>query len=93
MNKLNKLTMRLLTIDYLTKKLRPYIPFSALNAVWRKLDKSSKTILDVGCGKGEPMAFINRKGKFKVVGIDILSPTLTKLKKSSTFHVLSWIIT
>ena len=61
-------------LDRLALRFRPYVPFSALNTVWRKLDKSSKTILDVGCGKGEPMAFINRHGKFKVVGIDIFKP-------------------
>ena len=51
------------SFEILVRKLRPYIPFSALNTVWRKLDKSSRTILDVGCGKGEPMAFINRQGR------------------------------
>jgi len=68
-------------------KLRPYIPFSALNTVWRQRHKSSRTILDVGCGKGEPMAFINRHGKFKVVGIDIFKPYLEEARKKS--YVLS----
>ena len=84
-NKLNKLTNGLSPMGLVTK-LRPYVLFSALNTVWRRLDKSSKTILDVGCGKGEPMAFINRQGKFRVVGIDIFRPYLEQARKK--FYVL-----
>ena len=76
------------SIEELVRRLRPYIPFSALNTVWRKLDKSSKTILDVGCGKGEPMAFINRHGRFKAVGIDIFRPYLVEARRKGVYHDL-----
>jgi SAM-dependent methyltransferase len=74
--------------SFIFNKIRPYIPFSALNTVWRKLDKNSRTILDVGCGKGEPMTFINRKGKFKAVGIDIFKPYLEKSKRKGVYQDL-----
>jgi len=57
-------------------RMRPYVPLTALNTVWRLLDKQAHTILDIGCGKGEPMKFINRKGLFKVVGVDTFQPYL-----------------
>ena len=70
-------------LDKLAWKARPYVPFSTLNTLWRIMDKESKTVLDAGCGKGEPMAFINRHGKFKVVGIDIFNPYLAKARERS----------
>jgi SAM-dependent methyltransferase len=73
-------------LDTLARKARPWVPFTALNTVWRMMDKEAKTMLDVGCGKGEPMAFINRQGKFKVVGIDIFKPYLEEAREKS--HVL-----
>jgi len=54
----------------LKQKMRPYIPFTSLNTVWRHLGASSETLLDVGCGKGEPAKFINRKDKYFLVGFD-----------------------
>jgi len=75
-------------MDKLIQKLRPYIPFTALNTIWRKLDKNSEIILDVGCGKGEPMKFINRHGKFKVVGIDIFKPYLLEAKETKVYKYL-----
>lgn len=44
-----------------------------IRPVWRRLDKESKSILDVGCGKGRPMAFLNRRHRFFAVGIDIFA--------------------
>jgi SAM-dependent methyltransferase len=63
-------------LDKLREKTRPYIPFTSLNTVWRHLDAKGKTLLDVGCGKGEPTKFINRKGKYFAVGLDTFEPYL-----------------
>lgn len=38
------------------------------------MDKNAESILDVGCAKGEPMRFINRKKQFYTVGVDIFEP-------------------
>jgi SAM-dependent methyltransferase len=72
-------------IGSLTRKLRPYLPFTVLNVVWFGLDKNSRSILDVGCGKGEPMDFFNRTRNFHVVGADIFKPSI-KLSKSRKIH-------
>jgi ubiquinone/menaquinone biosynthesis C-methylase UbiE len=65
----------------LKQKARPYIPFTALNTVWRHIDSGSKTMLDVGCGKGEPAKFINRKGRYFAVGLDAFEPYLRQCRK------------
>jgi len=67
-------------------RMRPYVPLTALNTVWRLLDKGAATILDIGCGKGEPMKFINRKGSFKVVGMDIFQPYLMECKELGVYN-------
>jgi SAM-dependent methyltransferase len=45
------------------------------------LNKEARTILDVGCGRGEPMSFINRHRQFYAVGADIFRPYLKKCKQ------------
>ena len=65
----------------LAQKARPWVPFTALNTVWRMLDKESRSILDVGCGKGEPMRFINRNKLFHTVGVDIFEQYMEACKE------------
>lgn len=70
-------------IQKVYQRLQPlmiYIPFSPLNVVWNSLDKNSQSILDVGCGRGQPMDSINRRGKFYTVGVDIYAPDLEQCK-------------
>lgn len=60
-------------------------PFFLLMA-WQEpyawlINKSSKTILDVGCGDGLPMKLIKLRRKFKkTVGIDIFEPYIRKAR-------------
>jgi len=65
-------------------KLGSYIPSTTLNIVQRFLDKESKSILDVGCGKGRPMKFMDKRGRFYAVGLDIFKPYLVKAKMKET---------
>ena len=67
--------------EKLSLRLRPLMPLTALNTCWRFLDKSAQSILDVGCGKGAPMKFINRARNFYVVGLDIFRPYLMEAKR------------
>ena len=71
-----------------SRRIRPYIPFTALNTVWRRLDNSTKSILEVGCGRGQPMSFINRHKKFYVVGIDIFAPYLRVSQQTNCYDEL-----
>ncbi len=68
------------SLDKIAHKFRPYIAFTALNAMWSGLDKDVLSIVDVGCGKGEPMKFVNRSNSFYVVGLDIFKPALKNCK-------------
>lgn len=65
----------------LSQKVRPWVPFTALNTVGRSLGKSTRSILDVGCGDGEPMKFINRRRRFYAVGADIFEPYLQDCRR------------
>jgi hypothetical protein len=38
--------------EAVSQSVRPWLPFTALNTVWRHLDRRARTALDVGCGKG-----------------------------------------
>ena len=58
-------------VDTFEAKAQGYIPFTPLNVACWKLDKDARTILDLGCGVGEPMEFINRKRNYRAIGIDI----------------------
>jgi ubiquinone/menaquinone biosynthesis C-methylase UbiE len=45
------------------------------------LDKKAQTVLDVGCGKGEPMRFINRRWRYHTMGVDIFEPYLEECRR------------
>jgi len=68
----------------LVMRMRPYLLFTALNTAWRVLDKGGRSILDVGCGKGEPIKFINRNGQFFTVGVDAFEPYLRECQRYRT---------
>lgn len=63
-------------LERLAQWLRPRVPFTVLNTVWRNLDKSAITIIDLGCGRGIPMRYINRNGQFRVTAVDVHEPWL-----------------
>ncbi len=67
-------------LDRFKKKVRPYIPLTSLNTVWRHLDKKTRTLLDVGCGKGEPAQFLNRHGLYRFTGFDAFEPYLRQCR-------------
>jgi 2-polyprenyl-3-methyl-5-hydroxy-6-metoxy-1,4-benzoquinol methylase len=39
------------TWEAVSQSVRSWLPFTALNTVWRHLDRRAKAVLDVGCGK------------------------------------------
>jgi SAM-dependent methyltransferase len=68
-------------INELTQRARPWIPFTALNTVSKKINKDTQTLLDVGCGPGWPARFFKRKQRYYIVGADIFKPYLVGCKK------------
>ncbi len=65
----------------LVDKIGEYVPFTASNLVWRLLNNSSKSLLDVGCGPGRPGRTIKRHKNIFTVGADIFFPYLISGKR------------
>ncbi len=72
----------------ISQTVRPWIPFTALNTVWQCLDKDARSILDVACGKGQPLAFLNRHQRYLAVGIDIFRPCLLEARSLAAYDAL-----
>lgn len=62
-----------------------FLPFSRIDIVWRMVDKSSDSILDVGCGGGLPMRGINGHKSLFSVGAD-QSAYFIKKSKADKIH-------
>ncbi len=69
-------------------KLRGHVPFTNWNLVQKHMDGTAKTILDVGCGNGSPMRFLNRHGCFSTVGIDGFGLSLKQCKRVNSHSAL-----
>ena len=70
------------------KELIVYIPFTRRNIITRSIDKSAKTLLDLGCGGGITMGFINKRKKFIVTGVDAHQPYLAQCKLRGIYETL-----
>jgi SAM-dependent methyltransferase len=64
--------------------LLPFVINVLYSPVRRELNKETRTILDVGCGRGMGTRFITRKKKYTTVGADIFFPDLLEAKKDRT---------
>ncbi|BAQ34200.1 class I SAM-dependent methyltransferase [Dehalococcoides sp. THU3] len=62
-----------------------YIPLSRLSTVSRWLGNNGESVLDIGCGSGSAMLFLNRRQSFDTCGIDI-NPVLIADAKSKSSH-------
>lgn len=65
----------------IVSNLKVFLPFSRIDVVWRMLDKSSESILDVGCGGGLPMRGITGHKSLFSVGVDQSAYFIKKSKK------------
>lgn len=61
--------------------LSRFLPFCFMDKVYRVLDKSSGSILDVGCGWGYPMQILSERRRFFSIGVDIFMPYLREAKR------------
>jgi ubiquinone/menaquinone biosynthesis C-methylase UbiE len=67
--------------------LAPRIPFLSLNTVLRKLDGGARSVLDIGCGTGEPMKFIKRQRYYLRIGADIYAPSLKQAQQQGIYDM------
>ena len=72
----------------LARRIRPHIPFPEVNTAYHFVDRNAGSILDVGCGTGEPMKFINRSHSFRAVGVDIFQPSLRECRRLGIYENL-----
>ena len=66
-------------------RLRGYVPFTNWNLVWHNIDKKSKSILDIGCGTGRPMRFLNRDGHYFTVGMDAFKQSVKQCLETHSY--------
>jgi SAM-dependent methyltransferase len=63
-------------------------PLTYWGILCRMVGTDFKTILDVGCGNGDPMSVINRDHTFQATGVDIYAPYLQVCKKRGVYSNL-----
>jgi ubiquinone/menaquinone biosynthesis C-methylase UbiE len=71
-------------MNYISK----YLPFSYLWIFNNAIDKSVKTVLDVGCGDGNFMKDLATAEHWKITGIDIYPKSLEKAQKTGVYTKL-----
>jgi SAM-dependent methyltransferase len=69
------------------EKYATFLPFTQTNIIWRHLDKNIESILDIGCGYGQPMNEINKRKKIFSVGIDKFIPTIKSCKNKGIHNI------
>lgn len=62
-----------------------YVPFTPLHMLCGKMARDVRDVLDLGCGRGNPMRFINRHRRCFTVGADLFLPYLME-SKSEGIH-------
>ena len=75
-------------LDNMEAKLEGYFPFTPIGIVARNLNKNATNILDLGCGKGDPMLFLNRERKYYVMGIEIFPEYIKMCEKKMSHDVV-----
>jgi len=64
-----------------------YLPFS-YSWILRHQMGGSRTVLDLGCGDGALMSFLNKDKRYQVTGIDLFRPDLKKAKETGVYSKL-----
>ena len=68
-----------MNIDKSIEKYSFFLPF--VEFVWWNLNKNVQSILDIGCGLGNPIATINRHRSFYTIGLDRFPPSIKECKR------------
>jgi len=71
---------------FIPHRANPYLPSTYADVIARFL-KGCRTILDLGCGRGEVMYKLRNRGVVAhCIGLDIWAPYLSEAKKKRTHH-------
>ena len=83
--KMNRQDKLVSVLGNLELKVSPYLPFSLLGVVQWSLGKVNKaSLLDVGCGNGRVMKFINKHKRFFSVGVDIFELAIREAQRQES---------
>jgi len=74
-------------LKVLVKKFSPYLPLTYTDMIARSL-KGCRSILDVGCGRGELMESLNRRVSAYRVGLDLYHHICIKQRKDDPMTIL-----
>jgi len=87
---MHSFTRRLLSATYKALlRTAIYIPFTTSNILYRSLDRSAQTVLDIGCGRGVPAHLVLRRcSHYYLVGLDIFEPYVRECQKSGSHEAL-----
>lgn len=73
----------------LRNRIRGHIPYTNWWLVWGLLNKTpGNTILDLGCGTGTPMLFLNRDNRFHTTGVDGWEPSIEVCRRERSHDTL-----
>ena len=67
------------------EKYAAFLPFTQTNMILRNLENNVRSILDAGCGFGQPMNAINKRKKFFTVAIDLFLPAIWVCKNKGIY--------
>lgn len=73
---------------FIPLELMKYIPFTYFWHIQRMLGDDIKTILDLGCGKGEFGNIFNKNNRFEITGVDIFKSYLDQCRKKGKYKRL-----
>lgn len=65
-----------------------YTALSWTNPIWWKLDREATSLLDVGCGQGQPLDILNRRRRLFSVGVDVFDPYLRQIRDRAIHNLV-----
>jgi len=78
---------RCFNLKVFVRRFSPYLPLTYTDIIAKSL-KGCRSILDVGCGRGELMENLNRRVSAYRVGLDLYLPYLYEAKKRRSYDDL-----
>ncbi len=74
--------------NVLAKRITPYLPYTYYWYLTKIVGEKGKTIIDLGCGWGDPMEVLQRQKRRYAVGVDIFPKYLETCRKKNIYDEL-----